>query len=68
MRVDSDRTSRNGFKLRQEIWVTYLEDVFHTESDETLKLAAQGGCGMPCHWRHSRPGWMWLWATWSGGW
>ena len=20
------------------------------------------------HWRHSRPGWMWLWAPWSGGW
>ena len=18
-------------------------------------------------WRHSRPGWMWLWAAWSGG-
>ena len=19
-------------------------------------------------WRHSRPGWMWLWASWSGSW
>jgi len=19
-------------------------------------------------WRHSRPGWMWLWAAWSAGW
>jgi len=19
-------------------------------------------------WRHSRPGWMWLWAAWAGGW
>jgi len=19
-------------------------------------------------WRHSRPGWMWLWADWSAGW
>jgi len=19
-------------------------------------------------WRHSRPGWMWLWAAWSNGW
>ena len=19
-------------------------------------------------WRPSRPGWMWLWAVWSGGW
>ena len=22
---------------------------------------------MPHPWRHSRPGWMWLWAAWSGG-
>jgi len=23
---------------------------------------------MPHPWRHSRPGWMWLWAAWAGGW
>jgi len=23
---------------------------------------------MPHPWRHSRPGWMWRWAAWSGGW
>ena len=23
---------------------------------------------VPHPWRHSRPGWMWLWAAWSGGW
>ena len=23
---------------------------------------------MPHPWRHSRPGWMWLWAAWFGGW
>jgi len=23
---------------------------------------------MPHPWRHSRPGWMWHWAAWSGGW
>ena len=23
---------------------------------------------MPHPWKHSRPGWMWLWAAWSGGW
>jgi len=22
---------------------------------------------MPHPWRHSRPGWMWLWAAWSSG-
>jgi len=22
---------------------------------------------MPYPWRHSRPGWMWLWAAWSSG-
>jgi len=23
---------------------------------------------VPHPWRHSRPGWMWRWAAWSGGW
>ena len=23
---------------------------------------------MPHPWRHSKPGWMWLWAAWSSGW
>ena len=23
---------------------------------------------MPHPWRHSRPGWMWLWAAWYAGW
>ena len=23
---------------------------------------------MPHPWRHSRPGWMWLWAAWAAGW
>ena len=27
-----------------------------------------GRLWMPHPWRHSRPGWMWLWAAWSGGW
>jgi len=26
------------------------------------------GLWMPHPWRHSRPGWTWLWAAWSGGW
>ena len=29
---------------------------------------SQGGLWMPHPWRHSRPGWMWLWAAWSDGW
>ena len=38
MRVDSDRTRRNGLKLRK---------FFHTEGGDTLEQVAQGGCGCP---------------------
>jgi len=40
----------------------------HTEGSDTLEQVAQGGCGLPHPWMHSGPGWMWLWAAWSGGW
>ena len=45
--VNNDRSTRNGFKLRQEIQVRYQEEVFHTEGGDTLELVAQGGCGCP---------------------
>ena len=55
MRVDSDRTKGNGFKLRREIQVRYQEKVFHTEGGDTLEegfrcpipggIQGQAGCG-----------------------
>jgi len=58
MRVDSDRTRGNDFKLRQEAEVRYEEEALHVAGGNARRL------WMPHPWRHSRPGWMWLWAAW----
>ena len=62
----------NGFIYRRKLKRSKLQLRHFSDSKlptgkQSLKRA-QGGWGMPHPWRHSRPGWLWLWAAWSGGW
>ena len=65
--VESDRTSGNGFKLKERRLRIDVGEVFHWDGGEVMEQVAQRGCGCPIVGELLGHGmnW-WLSALWSG--
>ena len=48
--------------------ITVCPDSFSPPEGSDTGTGCPRRLWMPHPWRHSRPGWMWLWAAWSAGW
>jgi len=68
MRVGSDRTRGNSFKLWQGRFQLDIRGKFFTQRWWHTGTGCPRRLWMPHRWKHSRPVWMWLWAAWSSGW
>jgi len=64
---DSDRTEENDFKLKEQEFRLDVNKRLFTQRCWSTVTGCPHKLWMPHPWRHSRSGWMGLWATWPSG-